>query len=396
MIQYSGVVSRVIRPSPLADLATFERRREGIRAILTQAERLVIFGAGQNGRMVASLLRRHGLEASAFIDDTPTKVGAIISGLPVEPVPSSRPNKSTTVICSIFSAQYGFLPIQRRLQSLSIRVVSLFELLWCVDEDSLPFYFLDRPSVILENLAQIDWLASRLADEKSQHELLSHVSFRLGLDHSLLTRPEARRIGPPPGWKNVIYVDGGAFDGDTLLRFVDNFCESLSQGIGIEPDSANYELLRKNVEAAPDRIKNKISIVDAALGAGRGLKRFASGRLQDSAISEDGNATVQTISVDDLLNDRRDAKVYVKFDVEGAERDAIIGSRMLIGLCAPVLAISLYHRPRDLWELPKLVDELGSDYQFFLRTHGEDGADLTAYACHKSLGGDLPTALASR
>ena len=330
------------------------------------------------------------------MDDTPTKLGTIISELPVEPVPSSRPDKSTTVICSIFSARYGFLPIKQRFQGLSMGIISLFELLWCFDEDSLPFYFLDRPRVILENLAQIDWLAGQLADEASQRELLSHVSFRLGLDHSLLPRPGARRIGPPPGWNDVIYIDGGAYDGDTLLQFVDDFSESLSQGIGIEPDGANYELLRKSVEAAPDRVRKKISTVNAALGAGPGLARFTSGRLQGSAISEDGNSTVRTISVDSLLEGRRDAKFYVKFDIEGAEHDAIIGSRMLISSRAPVLAISLYHRPRDLWELPELVYGFDVDYQFFLRSHGEDGADLTAYACHKRLGGNLPTGLNAR
>ncbi len=226
--------------------------------------------------------------------------------------------------------------------------------------------------------------------------MLSHVGFRLGLDHSLLPRPEARRIGPPPDWNSVIYVDGGAYDGDTLLRFVDDFCESVSQGIGIEPDSANYELLRNSVAASPDRVKSKISVVNAALGAGPGEKRFAGGKLQDSGFAEDGNLTVRTISVDDLLGDRRSEKVYVKFDIEGAEHDAIIGSRTLISSCMPVLAISLYHRPKDLWELPELVHGFASDYRFFLRSHGEDGADLTAYACHKDLGENLPIGLNSK
>jgi hypothetical protein len=152
MTQHSGIVSRALKASPWADVTAFERRRADVRAMLVQAERLVIFGAGQNGRLVASLLLRHGLEAAAFMDDTPSKLGTIISGLRVEPVPASRPNQRTVVICSIFSAQYGFLPIRRRFQSLSIEILSLFEVLWCFGEDTLPFYFLDRPSVILENL----------------------------------------------------------------------------------------------------------------------------------------------------------------------------------------------------------------------------------------------------
>ncbi len=396
MSQHSGIVSQAIKASPLADVTAFERRRESVRAILTQAKHLAIFGAGQNGRMVASILRRHGLEASAFMDDTHSKLGTIIGGLRVEPVP--QPGRTREPLSSVpyFRPNTDSCPFGRDFRVPSIQILSLFDLLWCFDEDALPFYFLDRPSLILDNLEQIDWLADQFADEASQQELMSHVKFRLGLDHSLLPRPGARRIGPPPDWNSTIYVDGGAYDGDTLLRFVDNFCPSVSEGIGIEPDNANYELLRNSVAASPDRIKNKVSIVNAGLGTGAGQKRFSGGKLQDSAFSQDGNMTVQTISVDDLLKDRKTSEVYVKFDIEGAEHDAILGSRKLISSSAPILAISLYHKPGDLWELPKLVHGFAPEYRFFLRSHGEDGADLTAYACHKSLGENLPVGLHSK
>jgi FkbM family methyltransferase len=390
----SETMSRISQVPRLADVTAFERHRANVEAALSKADRLVIFGAGQNGRMVASLLRRHGLEPAAFFDDTPHKIDTFICGLQVEQVPLVQPNMKTTVICSIFSARSGFLPIQRRLRALSVTVVSLFELLWCLGENFLPFYFLDHPRVILDNFSHIEWFASQLVDERSQRELLSHVNFRLRLDYDELGKPEAREVGPPLVWDNVIYIDAGAFDGDTLLPFTDRFFEQLACAIGIEPDQANYKLLETNLDGAPMRIKNKTSIANVALGAAKGVKRFAGGKLQDSAICESGNATVRTISVEDMLRDRRPpSNVYLKLDIEGAEREAIIGARSLIKSSALFLAVSLYHKPKDLWELPRLVHSFNPGYRFCLRSHGEDGADLTAYAYHESLVCDLPDGL---
>ena len=118
-----------LRQVPLrTDLTTFQRRQKSIGTILAEAKRLVIFGAGQNGQMVASLLRRHGLEPAAFMDDTPAKLNTVICGLPVEQVPLTHPDVKTIAICSVFSARFGFLPIQRRLRALAVEAVSLFRI----------------------------------------------------------------------------------------------------------------------------------------------------------------------------------------------------------------------------------------------------------------------------
>ena len=46
----------------------------------------------------------------------------------------------------------------------------------------------------------------------------------------------------------------------------------------------------------------------------------------------------------------------------------------------PVLAVSVYHRPDDLWRLPPYLKSLGPGYRLFLRTQGEDGMDVICYA----------------
>jgi len=72
--------------------------------------------------------------------------------------------------------------------------------------------------------------------------------------------------------------------------------------------------------------------------------------------------------------------VYIKLDVEGAERDALAGASRLLARTRSRLAVSVYHRPQDLWELPSYLDSLGLGYRLYLRTEGEDGMDIVCYA----------------
>jgi len=79
------------------------------------------------------------------------------------------------------------------------------------------------------------------------------------------------------------------------------------------------------------------------------------------------------------------ATVYLKYDVEGAEREALKGAEDLIRRAQPILAVSVYHKPADLWELPLYMKSLNPGYELFLRTQGEDGMDAICFAVPPAL-----------
>ena len=57
-------------------------------------------------------------------------------------------------------------------------------------------------------------------------------------------------------------------------------------------------------------------------------------------------------------------------DIEGAEKEALIGATQTIQKYKPNLAICLYHKPEDLWELPLLINELSNNsYDMYIRVH---------------------------
>jgi hypothetical protein len=93
-----------------------------------------------------------------------------------------------------------------------------------------------------------------------------------------------------------------------------------------------------------------------------------------------GGATVLLQSVDKALRERSLTASYVKYDVEGFERDAIAGTREAITRDGAALAVSVYHKPDDLWDIALLLRDMQPRYSFYLREHGPDGVDTVLYA----------------
>ena len=60
---------------------------------------------------------------------------------------------------------------------------------------------------------------------------------------------------------------------------------------------------------------------------------------------------------------------FFNIDVEGAEREALLGAAGTIRCCRPKLLVAAYHRSEDLFTLPQLVFSIRDDYTLYLRHH---------------------------
>jgi hypothetical protein len=62
---------------------------------------------------------------------------------------------------------------------------------------------------------------------------------------------------------------------------------------------------------------------------------------------------IPTITIDNFVREHDVPRVdFIKMDVEGSELAALIGAQQVIGQFRPRLAISLYHRHADFFEIP--------------------------------------------
>ena len=96
---------------------------------------------------------------------------------------------------------------------------------------------------------------------------------------------------------------------------------------------------------------------------GRGAGRV----FLPAADSFHGRAPQLHVRADQLLCGQ--SASFFNIDVEGAEREAILGAAETIRRCRPKLLLAAYHRSEDLFALPQLVFSIRSDYQLYLRHH---------------------------
>ena len=86
---------------------------------------------------------------------------------------------------------------------------------------------------------------------------------------------------------------------------------------------------------------------------------------RNSAIASKGVPT-RVAAVDSLLGGVQAG--YVKADVEGAERETLLGRKRTLR-SKPKLNFAAYHRTEDIFSLPLLIAELNPEYRIFLRHH---------------------------
>ena len=185
--------------------------------------------------------------------------------------------------------------------------------------------------------------------------------------------------------------DFGAYTGDTVRDLLDR-CPTLETVYAMEPDARNFARLERF--AAAETRARVVPVRAAAWNTETELPFDASGNRNASAsLNRSGALSGHPAKVvrlaalpPDLVfgNDRAD---YLKYDVEGSEEEAILGSRRLISESLPRLSVSLYHRVGDLFSLPLLIHRLFPAYRgFFLRRPGGGfpAWDLNLYVTKES------------
>ena len=180
--------------------------------------------------------------------------------------------------------------------------------------------------------------------------------------------------------QHKIYVDLGAYNGDTVKKYT-NLCPNLTQIFAFEPDARNYKKLcaycnELEIETFP--------LNCAAYSDDTQLEFLASGNRNSSASSQ-GSFQHKTVSIEAKSVDNACPSAdFIKYDVEGLEYEALLGSQKIIRNDSPDLLVSMYHKSEDMYALPLLVKKLNPSYKLYLRRLPYIPAwDLNLYATTK-------------
>jgi FkbM family methyltransferase len=363
---------------------TLERERTAFDRIAGPfSDSLVLFGAGFLGRFTLAGLRKAGLQPLAFSDNNPSLWGSSIDGLEVlSPLDAAaKYGEKAAFVVTI----YHGTSVREQLSRLSCRSVVPFPLLfWKYADVFIPSSGLQLPHKILEHSAEIREGYSVLSDEASKREFCEQLRWRFLLDYECLSPHQDGRETYFPSdlivpLDDEVFVDCGAFDGDSIRSFLHHRNHVFGHIYAVEPDPANRLALENFIASLPGPLKEKFSVLPFAVGNCNEAVSFNAESSAASRISADsGTGEVECRRLDDLLAEVE--PTYIKMDIEGAEPEAILGAAGILKNCAPVLAACVYHRCEHLWRIPLLIHSISPSHRIFLRRYAEECWEMVGYA----------------
>ena len=101
--------------------------------------------------------------------------------------------------------------------------------------------------------------------------------------------------------------------------------------------------------------------------------------IEENGLLESNNdvVKVQVTAMDEVIKDRVS---FIKMDIEGAELRALRGAKYLIQKYKPKLAISIYHKPEDIIDIPNYIVDLVPEYKFYIRQYSYGYCETVLYA----------------
>lgn len=178
-----------------------------------------------------------------------------------------------------------------------------------------------------------------------------------------------------------VFIDCGAYTGDTLEEFKKQTNNVFKSAYLFEMDDEIFQRLTKNPNVNDSRIRciqAGVSDRDCEITYRKdGCPSYA---IQMESAENTGRAKLKCI--DGLVENGviQDPITFVKMDIEGAEIDALRGMEKTMQRDRPKLAICVYHRPDDLWEIPLYIKSIVPQYEFVLRHHAFLNCDTVLYA----------------
>ncbi|MBP7476921.1 MAG: FkbM family methyltransferase [Chitinophagales bacterium] len=364
------------------------------------AKQIILFGSGDLGRRTLKGARELGVDIVCFCDNNEKIWGNEVDGLKIlSPIDALNQYPKAVIVLTIWSAYVGhpLVEIQNQINAIRpCKVISFLHFYWKYPSTFLPYWRCELPHKTLEQFELVGAAASLWSDEQSLNEYVGQVIWRITGDSSKLTTPvKDDQYFPEDIFGLVddeVFIDIGAFDGDTLKVFQSKSKNQFKAYFAYEPDPFGCVKLQEYANQLEDSLKSKISI--APIGVGSHPEKIQiqtpgvyfkilypeeTSAIAKTAVSE--YASVDSMPLDITLKDA--APTYIKMDVEGFEPNIIFGARETIATHQPIVAISIYHQFDHLWRLPLAVHAIFKDYNFYLRPHFHAGWELICYCVPK-------------
>lgn len=230
----------------------------------------------------------------------------------------------------------------------------------------------------LKNKEQYKKTYELLADWKSKEIFEKVINFKISFDFDFMkgfTNDHENQYFDKeliPKIKNIRFVDGGAYVGDTISNII-NYFPDYEKIYCIEPNELHLKIAKRDFGN-----NKKIEFINCGLG---NIEQITDEKKEFQNNCDHNYQTNNINRLDNLINEKID---YIKLDIEGAEQEAIKGAKNTIKKYHPILAICIYHKAEDWYKVPQLVLEIEPNYDVYLRHYMEGIYESVMYFIPKS------------
>lgn len=350
--------------------------------VIEQADNICVFGLGTYFKEAfVSQNTKEKYNVNLLCDNDPEKWGKTFEGLKCVSPEDLKNYDNLVVIIMVGNP----IPVKKQLRKMGIR---------CMAHNSLS---LDH---IMEMPKDINWFK-----DQKKRIISAYNLFEDNESKKIYVNGLCNRIAPSMSeflWDelysdegqyfyedcfkltdNEVYVDCGAYTGDTVIEFCNVVNNKYDKVFAFELDENHFATMSENVKEKDITLYNYgvwSENKDLDYGTGTsdnepmdGISVYKTEKSKNNVIK-----TSQVKKLDDILSGER--ITFIKMDVEGSEFEALKGAENIIRTQKPKLAICVYHRTSDFWEIPLLIKKFNNNYNFAIRHHKKNNCETVVYA----------------
>lgn len=350
--------------------------------IVDSTENVVLFGLG---RYFSEAFERQKVKERFHIrylcDNNPEKWGKTFYGLPCiapyEMEKMAKAGKKPVVVIMLGDGRDAYAQLTKMVGAENCIFYDNLALAERLDEPRNRNTFSSQQQNILKTF-------SLLNDEESKKVFTNVLCLRIAphlakysYKELMTTESEYFDTSVYQLGKEEVFVDCGAYTGDTIgtfLKFVNN---QFSAIYAFELSKANFETLNHNISLMREELSQKVHLFQSGV----------SDRNTEIEYSEDSSSDgfsiychtrhekrkAGLVRLDDALAERNAKITLLKMDIEGAEMTALAGAKELLIRDRPKTAICVYHRTSDMWNVPLFLHKISPDARIFFRQHHDRG-----------------------